>query len=248
MPWGGLRCGIAGGFAGTIGRKWRGGFVFCVDFVLAVENIIRGHVHQCQVVLSGDGRELGWGVGVDGPGTRTIGFGTVDFVIGSSINDRLVLSPISGRGSGDVEFFVCAEFDVGAGMQNGAQSPTELTVGAGHQDFPGRHRGGVGKLRMLSIFVGNLAWFQRPVDHVQVDAGVVGIGRVMVVDQVCVAGGVVQRLEAIGDAARNEHGSIWLDLVGDGRTKRRRALPQVTPRAEDSTGGRRHEFIPGFSV
>src|SRR5699024_10371314 len=96
-------------------------------------------------------------------------FGAIDVVVRSAVDDCLILTPRSRRGNvagGDIEFLAREEFDMRSILIDLAQCFPELAIGAGDEDLPRGHWGDIVKLRVVTIFVRNLRWRQRPWDHV----------------------------------------------------------------------------------
>ena len=91
----------------------------------------------------------------------------------------------------------------------------------------------------------------RPVDgRGRVGEGERGVRRTgppVLVDEVAVGRGVLERLVAVADAARHEHRDGRVHLDGE-RPCRTSALAHVDPRAEDPAGEDRDELVPRLGV
>ena len=199
----------------AVGRQRGGNLVFRVYLVGAVEDVVRGDVDEREIVVGGHAGELARGQGVDGPGARAVGLRAVDVVIRRTVDDGGVLLPIARRVRGvirDIELGMGDELCVG---KQRAQRASELAVGAGDEDAAWGHGGGIGKLGMGEVFLGDLGGLEGPINHVEVDCGVARVRRPVCGDEVGVRRVVLEGLEAVGDAARDEDGCVGADLGGD---------------------------------
>ena len=76
---------------------------------------------------------------------------------------------------------------------------------------------------------------------------VVGVRRVVIVDEVGVGGIRLERLVCVADSARHEDRTRWVELDGE-HGPERWAGAQVDPRAEYPSGRHRDELVPGLGV
>ena len=257
---GDVACGLGLAVDGQRGE----GLVLCVHLRGAVEDVVGGHVDQRDAVLgagAGEKRRAGR-VGLPGGHAALGGLGPVHGRVGAAVDHGAVERPVVlcvCLRVGHVEGVDVAEVEVlgdAAPLGERAHRMAQLAVAAGDERAFRRHRDDVLEHRVVEVGLGYGGLLQRdgPLD------GELGIGEVhervgplelegpVGVHQVGVGGAVLQRLEAVANAARDvdglggvEHGRVDLPVGGA-------ALAQVHPGAEDRAAGHRDELVPGLRV
>src|SRR5690606_26926645 len=124
---------------------------------------------------------------------------------------------------------------------------------AGDEDLPRGDRGDVGQARVRLVLVGEFGLVEGdgPVDGGglvgEVEEGVFGVRRPVVVDEVRVCRVRLERLVRVADAAGHEDRARGVELGGEDRAVGG-SFAQVDPGAEDAAGGEGDELVPGLGV
>ena len=232
----------------------------------AVEHVVRGEVHQGGAGPGARRGECSHTRGVDRPGGRPAlgALGRVHCREGGRVDHGAVpaqgvpRADLRGPGGRVREVQLRArprrERQLARGQQLG-EGGTHLAAGSQHEDGRGSQRGDVVQRGVRAVLVRELSLRERhgPLDaqprvtevHERVLGG--GVRAPVVRDQVGVGGRLLERLERVAHAARDEHRGARGDLVRDHGAEAR-PLAQVHPRAEDPPGGHRDVLVPRLGV
>ena len=89
---------------------------------------------------------------------------------------------------------------------------------------------------------------ERGIREVDEGVGLLELGRPVPVDEVCVGRTILQGLEGVADAARDEDGPGRIERSGEDLAEGLAPLTQVYPCAEDGTRGHGDELVPRFRM
>ena len=255
---------VAGGLGLAVDGQRGERLVLRVDLGGAVEDVVAGHVDECDAVPGAGAGEKGGAGGVGLPGGRAAlgGLRPIHGRVGAAVDDGAVERPVVlcvGVRVGHVEGVDVAEVEVlghAALLGERAHRVAQLAVAAGDEGALRRHGDDVPEHRVVEVGLGDGGLIQRdgPLDgelgvgEVHEGVGPLELQRPVGVHQVGVGGAVLERLEGVAHAARDVDGLGRVQGAGEDLPVGGAALAQVDPCAEDAAAGHGDELVPGLGV